>query len=118
MILVGHCNMSFKFGGEPIVIVAKFQIIFRINLEDYNESTQFNSVHLNSKKSRGFPGGSDSKESICRAGDPTLIPGSEGSPGEGRKLQPTIAFQPGGFHGQKSLVDQSPWGCKESDTTE
>ena len=25
---------------------------------------------------------------------------------------------PGEFHGQRSLVAYSPWGCKESDTTE
>ena len=31
----------------------------------------------------GFPGGSDSKESACNAGDPGLIPGSGRSPGEG-----------------------------------
>ena len=31
----------------------------------------------------GFPGGSDSKESTCNAGDPDSIPGSERSPGEG-----------------------------------
>ena len=31
---------------------------------------------------RGFPGGSDSKESICDTGDPSWIPGSERSPGE------------------------------------
>ena len=31
----------------------------------------------------GFPGGSDSKESACNAGDPGPIPGSGGSPGEG-----------------------------------
>ena len=30
-----------------------------------------------------FPGGSDSKESTCNAGDPSLIPGSGRSPGEG-----------------------------------
>ena len=33
---------------------------------------------------RFFPGGSDSKESICTAGDPGLIPGSERSGGEGK----------------------------------
>ena len=33
----------------------------------------------------GFPGGSDSKESACNAGDPGLIPGSERSPGEGNQ---------------------------------
>ena len=31
----------------------------------------------------GFPGGSDSKESACNAGDPDWIPGSGRSPGEG-----------------------------------
>ena len=31
----------------------------------------------------GFPGGSDSKESACSAGDPGLISGSGRSPGEG-----------------------------------
>ena len=30
----------------------------------------------------GFPGGSESKESSCNAGDPDLIPGSGRSPGE------------------------------------
>ena len=31
----------------------------------------------------GFPGGSDSEESACNAGDPDSISGSERSPGEG-----------------------------------
>ena len=31
---------------------------------------------------RGFPGGSDGKESACNAGDPGSIPGSGRSPGE------------------------------------
>ena len=31
----------------------------------------------------GFPGGLDSKESACSAGDPDLIPGSGRSPEEG-----------------------------------
>ena len=31
----------------------------------------------------GLPGDSDGKESICNAGDPGSIPGSERSPGEG-----------------------------------
>ena len=35
-----------------------------------------------------------------------------------RKWQPTPVFLPGKFHGQKSLAGYSPWGCKESDTTE
>ena len=34
------------------------------------------------------------------------------------KWQPTPVFLPGEFHGEKSLAGYSPWGCKESDTTE
>ena len=34
-----------------------------------------------------------------------------------RKWQPTSVFLPGKSHGQKSLVDYGPWGCKESDMT-
>ena len=34
------------------------------------------------------------------------------------KWKPTPAFLPGEFHGQRSLVGYSPWGCKESDMTE
>ena len=33
---------------------------------------------------KGFPGGSDGKESACGAGDLGLIPGSGRSPGEGK----------------------------------
>ena len=35
-----------------------------------------------------------------------------------RKWQPTPVFLPGKFHGQRSLVDFSPWGGKELDMTE
>ena len=101
---------------------------------------------------RGFPDSSAGKESTCNAGDPSSIPGSERSTGEGigyplqyswaslvtqlvkkpptmqetwvrslvwedplekGKAIPTPVFWPGEFH---ELY--SPWGCKESDTTE
>ena len=35
-----------------------------------------------------------------------------------RAWQPTPVFLPGEFHGQRNLVDSSPWGLRESDTTE
>ena len=35
-----------------------------------------------------------------------------------RKWQPTPVFLPGESHGQRILVGYSPWGHKESDTTE
>ena len=37
--------------------------------------------------------------------------------GEGNG-HPTPVFLPGEFHGQRSLVGYSPWGRKESNTTE
>ena len=47
-----------------------------------------------------FPGGSDSKESACVAGDLGSIPGLENP------------------HGQRSLAGYSLWCCKELDMTE
>ena len=35
-----------------------------------------------------------------------------------RQWKPTPTFLPGESHGQRSLVGYSPWGRKESDTTE
>ena len=46
--------------------------------------------------------------------DADLIPGQE-DPWRG-KWQPTLVSLPGESHGQRSLVDYSPWGCKKSDT--
>ena len=64
-----------------------------------------------------FPGGSDGKASAYNARDPGSIPGSGISPGEGNgnPLQYTCLENPmnGG-----TWLGYSPWGCKESDTTE
>ena len=35
-----------------------------------------------------------------------------------RAWQPTLVSLPGESHGQKNLASYSPWGRKESDTTE
>ena len=65
----------------------------------------------------GFPGGSEGKASACSVGDQGSIPGSGRSPGEGNG-NPFQYSCLGNFHGWRSLVGYSPWGCKESDTTE
>ena len=35
-----------------------------------------------------------------------------------KEWQTTPVFLPGKSHGQRSLAEYSPWGLKESDTTE
>ena len=65
----------------------------------------------------GFLSGSDSKESACNVGDLGLIHALGKAP-EGEHsnlLQYSCLENP---HGQRSLVGCSPWGHKESDTTE
>ena len=59
----------------------------------------------------GFPGGSDSKESTCNAGNLGSIPGLGRFPGGGHGY--TLVLWPGEFHGLYSPRDH-----KESDTTE
>ena len=64
---------------------------------------------------KGFPGGSDSKESAWNVGDPGPIPGFGRSPGEEKGSLPTSVLLPGEFHGQRNPVGYSPWGCEELD---
>ena len=64
---------------------------------------------------QGFPGGSESKESVWSTGDPGSDMGLWRSPRKGNDYP--IQYS-GEFRGERSLVDYSPQGCKESDTTE
>ena len=59
---------------------------------------------------RDFPDGLDGKESTCNAEDQGSIPGLGRSPGEGKG-------HPLQYSGLENSMD-SPWGLKESDTTE
>ena len=59
----------------------------------------------------GFPDSSVGKESTCSVGDPGSIPGSGRSSGEGKGY-------PLQYSGLENSMDCSPWGLKESDTTE
>ena len=59
----------------------------------------------------GFPCGSAGKESTHNAGDLGSIPGLGRSAGEGKGY-------PLQYFGLENSMYYSPWGCKESDTTE
>ena len=65
----------------------------------------------------GFPGSSAGKESACSAGDLGSIPGLGKFPGGGHG-NPLLYSCPENPHGQSCLVGYSPWGHRESDTTE
>ena len=62
-------------------------------------------------------GGSDGEESAYNLGDPGFNPWVRKIPWR-REWLSTPVFLPEEFHGQRSLVGYSPWGHKESDTTE
>ena len=100
--------------GVPVIKYTADQVFLSpascptVNAADY---IQFSTVSL------GFPGGSDGKASDCNAGDLGSIPGSGRSLGEGNG-HPLQLLLPGKFHGWRSLLGYSPWGRKESDTTE
>ena len=65
----------------------------------------------------GSPGGRDSEESACNAGDLSSFPGLGRSPGEGNGDPPQYSCLDN-LQGQRSLEGCSLRGCKESDTTE
>ena len=56
---------------------------------------------------RGFPAGSDGKETTCNAGDPGSIPESEGKVPWRREWLLTPVFLPGKSCGQRSLSDMT-----------
>ena len=71
----------------------------------------------------GIPSRSAVKESACNEGDCLKRRSCSldlwiGKIPRRRKWQLTLVFLPGKFHGQRSLAGYSPWGHKESDTTE
>ena len=66
---------------------------------------------------RGLPWSRSGKESACQYRRPWFDPWVGKIPWR-RAWQPTALFLSGESHGQRSLVDYSPWGRKESDMTE
>ena len=65
-----------------------------------------------------LPGGSNSKESARNAGDTGLIPGSGRSLRVGNGISPQYSCLENPMDREGSLMDYSPWGRKQSDTTE
>ena len=79
--------------------------------------TRLKRLSSSSSKLSDFPRGSDGKASAYNAGATGSTPGSGRSPGggHGNPLQFSCLEK---SHGWRSLTGPSPWGHKESDTTE
>ena len=67
--------------------------------------------------SSGFPDGSDQRKSPPAMQETQVRPWIRKIPWR-RAWQPTPVFLPGKSHGLRNLVGYSPWGHKESDTTD
>ena len=102
--------------GQFLIVSPQF-VSLTVGLHLYLVSLLWNNLSPSSEI--GFPGGApylSVRNSPASAGD-TRDTGS--IPGSGRRAQqPTPVFLPGKFHGQRSLAGYSPWGHKQSDTTE
>ena len=61
----------------------------------------------------GFSSGSDSKESVCNAGWVWSLSQEDPLEKGVATHSSTLAWE---FHGERSFMGYSPWGCKESDT--
>ena len=105
LLFTGHTYL-----GHIINLSRRFPMAHRVLLP--RAAGTFNSIWCK----WGFSDGSAGKESACNAGDPGSIPVSGRSPKE--ELAAHSSILPGEDHGQRSLMGYSPWGCKESDTTE
>ena len=57
------------------------------------------------------------KNPPANAGDTGVTHSLGRSPGEGNG-NPLHYFSPGKYYGRRNLTGYSPWGCKESDTTQ
>ena len=67
---------------------------------------------------QSFPGDSDSRESTWNAGDLGSVTGSVKSPGEENRNSLQYSFLENSMDGGGWRLQNSPWGCKESDMTE
>ena len=83
-----------KLGGNAV----KWQV----------HKTQKPELNLSSLPVRGFPCGSNGKQSACNVGDPGLIPGSGRSPGEGNG--DLLQYSCLGNAMDRGLVGYSPCG--------
>ena len=88
--------------------------------EAINDLWQSIILEVSREEEVGFPGGTSGKEPACQCRRPKRLrfnPWVRKIPWR-RAQQPIPVFLLGEFHRWRSLAGYSPWGRKESDTTE
>ena len=121
--------MSGRYSVEKILQVISFRKLPVRNVQSYMKSREWHPWHHSwprywimflefnfNKKRESFPGGSVVKNPPAMQG-PGFHSWVRKIPWRKQWL-PILTFLPGEFHGQMSLAGSSPWGHKQSDTTE
>ena len=90
---------------------------FSINMGSKEKAHKLRHFRNHSRASQGELVVRNLPANVGDVRDPGSVSGLERSPGgeHGNSLQYSCLESP---HGQRSLAGYSPWGCKESDTTE
>ena len=98
----------------PMFIAALFTIVMIWKNSSVHKSIYYFQWNINYLRLLGWFTG---KESDCQCRRHRFDPWVRNMPWR-RKWQSTAVFLPGKSHGQKALACYSPWGYKQSDTTE
>ena len=100
--LTPHCS---RVNCTSLILwTTLIQYVYSINFTIIN--LYYSHIYL-----RVFLGGTSGKEPACQCRIHKRL-------GFNPWVRNIPVFLPGKSHGQRSLADYSPWGCKESDTTE
>ena len=109
LLAVGNPGLRHRQGGDRLSPSAEA-------LPERGALSQFSSVQSLSRVPLFVTHGLQHARPPCPAPTPGVY--SNSCPLRGRQWQPSPVLLPGKSHGQRSLVGCSPWGHKESDTTE
>ena len=120
--IISHPNVSYLL---PVFLVPQWMILKCVDSVYLMFTFCFscNNCHIKSAhlltniRMNGHPCWLNCKESACQCGRHRFNPWIGKIPCR-REWQPTPVFLPGKFYEQRILAAYSPWGLKESDTTE
>ena len=110
-------GLPFPFPGESSQLRDGTLISYSFFIASKFFTTEKPGIYMTPSCPLGFPGDSNGKNICLKWGRPGFDPWVRKISCR-RTWQPTPVLSPGKFHGWRSLVGYSPWGCKDPDTTE